>query len=203
MSDEKFGPLVAFTDIEDAVLAHYEKWMETWLSARERRKGIIPGTIARPRSYIIKQVFTALPGQEQTPLIVAVCDGFRQETYRRGDGSHLAYLRFGIAAMCMASGPNSVRSMVGHYQAAIVGIALKHRKVNDEIQLAEFNDLKIDDTDEEAVGRSMAAVRIELTYAVQNFVEEFDPPDLLPDPLPPQDDSPEVLSVHVEVEEMA
>jgi len=204
MPDQKFGPLVSFTDVEKAVLAHYKLWMHTWLSARERRLNIPVMALARPRSYIIKQTFTALPGQERTPMVICVCDGFRKETRRRGDGVHTAYLRFGIATVCMADGPNSVRDLVGHYQAATLGIALKHQKVNDYIQLDELVDLKIDDVDEEAIGRSMTACRIELTYRVNNFVEEFDPPgepeQPPPDPEEPQPDSPPVEHVYIDVE---
>lgn len=205
MADEVFGPLVAFTDIEEAILAHYKKWMDTWLSARERAKGIVPRTIHRPRSYIVKQTFTALPGEEQTPLVIVVSNGFRKESMRHGDGSHTAYMRIGVAVMCMGT---HARTLAGHYQAALVGIALKHQKVNNFIQIAEFNDLKIDDLDEEAIGRSMAAARLEMTYRVNNFAMEFDAPgtpDTPPiDPEDPQPDSPTVKEggVHINVEKL-
>lgn len=207
MSDQRFGPLLAFTDVEFAVRDHYKLWIDTWLSARERALGITPRTIARPRSFVIKQSFTALPGEERTPMIVVVSDGFRSEPHRNGDGRYRVDFRFAVAAVCMGGGEGQARMIAGHYQAALLGIAIKHSKVNDYIFASEFNDFKIDDLDEESIGRSMAAARIELTYRVNNFVEDFDPPgtpDPPEDPTQPQPDSPTVKEggVHINVEKL-
>src|SRR4051794_409057 len=94
MPDLEFGELIAFSDVEAKVLAHYKLWMHTWLCARERKLNLAINTIARPRSYIVKQTFTALPGEESTPLVIAVSDGFSEEPARRGNGDWDACLRF-------------------------------------------------------------------------------------------------------------
>jgi hypothetical protein len=201
MADENFGRLIAFTDVEDLVIGHYKLWMHTWLCARERKLSLPINTIARPRSYIVKQTFTALPGEEQTPIVIAVSDGFSGEPERRGTGVHDAYFRFGIAAMCMGSG-HSARLMCGHYQAALAGIALRNRSIDGgTVQFSDFVNLRIEDLDEEAVGRSLAAVRMEVVYKVPGFVSERPAPTLIvppPDPEDPQPDDPEVETVTVE-----
>lgn len=204
MADEKFGSLLAFSDIEDAVLAHYKLWMHTWLCARERKLSIPVNTIARPRSYIVKQTFSALPGEEQTPLVIAVCDGFAQATDRRGSGEHDAYLRFGIVTVCMGSNGAS-RKLCGHYQTAMLGIALRHRTAaGGLIALSEFVDLRIEDIDDEALGRSLSSVRLELVYKVQGFAGERPTPDHIVappiDPENPQPGDPPVESVNVTVD---
>jgi hypothetical protein len=200
MADQNFGSLVAFNDVEDKILAHYKLWMHTWLAARERSVGIPVSTISRPRSYIVKQTFTALPGEEQTPLVVAVSDGFSQEPQRRGSGDYDAYFRFGIAVVCYGN-DGSARKLCGHYQTALAGIALRHRGIdNGAIDMYEFINLRIEDIDEEAIGRSMAAVRMELVYRVTDFASErpalalIQPP---PNPDDPQPDDPPVETVVV------
>lgn len=200
MADEAFGELIAFSDVEDKVLAHYKKWMHTWLSARERKLGIVNNTITRPRSYIVKQAFTALPGQESTPLVIVVSDGFATEPARRGDGAWDAWLRFGIAVMCMGT-DGSARALCGHYQTAIVGIATRHRAIDDgSIVMNDFGNLRIEDIDEESLGRSMAAVRMEVVYRVQDFSGETPVPKIEIPPEEPHPDDPPVHTVQVAVE---
>jgi hypothetical protein len=207
MSDEKFGSLISFTDVEDDILNHFRKWMNTWLAARERKKGIVPGTINRPQSYIIKRTFNAIPGQEQTPIISLISPGFADPTERHGEnGTHHAFLRVGIAAVITAGPEGQAHSLIGHYQAALVGIAVKHRKINDQVYLVEWTDMATDDIDDEAQSRSMAAVRLELVYKVFNFASEFPVPDNIaepPDnPLEPQPDDPLVATVLTEVDKL-
>lgn len=201
MPDTEFGELIAFSDAEDKVLLHYKTWMHTWLCARERKLGMTVGTISRPRSYIVKQTFAALPGEETTPLVIAVSDGFAAEPARRGNGDWDAYLRFGIAVMCSGH-EGAARALCGHYQTAIVGIATRHRSIDDgAVQFADWGNLRIEDVDEEAVGRSLCAVRMEVIYKVPNFAGERPAPPLEPpiDPEDPQPDDPEVQDVIINV----
>lgn len=203
MPDQSFGSLTAFTDVEQKVLAHYKTWMNTWLAGRERSLEIPVGTIARPRSYLVKQTFMALPGEESTPCVIAVCDGFQEPAERRGTGKYSAYLRFGIAAMCYGN-DGSARALAGHYQVALLGIATHHRTVEDgTASMCEFRDLKIDDVDEQSLGRSMCAVRLELTYKVNDFASETPVPELLPDVESPHPDDPLVETVIIDVEKEA
>lgn len=200
MPDQDFGSLLSFHDVEQKVLAHYKLWMHTWLCARERKVNLPINTIARPRSYIVKQTFTALPGEEQTPIVIAVSNGFAAEPARHGSGDYDALLRFGIAAVCMAV-ENSTRELAGHYQAVLAGIAIRHRGIDDgSIRLEDFVDMRVEDIEEEQTGRSMSAVRLELVYKVNDFVSErpalLEPPI---DPEPPQPDDPPVETVHVDV----
>ena len=201
MPDSEFGELIGFSDVEDTVLLHYRTWMHTWLCARERKLNLRINTISRPRSYIVKQTFTALPGEESTPLVIAVSDGFASEPERRGSGDWCAYLRFGIAVMCSGGPEGSARAMCGHYQTAIVGIATRHRSLDDgAVQFEDFNNLRIEDVDEEAIGRSLCAVRMEVVYKVPNFSGESPAPLQPPDnPEDPQPDDPEVQDVLITV----
>jgi hypothetical protein len=188
----EIGPLNAFSDVEAGVLGLYRNWMHTWLLVREAQQNLAYGTIARPRSYLVKQTFTALPGEEQTPCVIAVSDGFSEQPERRGTGIYDTYFRFGIAVVCMANGAISARAMAGHYQSVIMGIALAHRTVDEDgnIKMCDFVNLRMEDIDEEVIARSMAAARLELVYCVNGFAAESPTPDYVPDdelpgPVPP------------------
>jgi hypothetical protein len=205
MADANYGPLWAFTDVEQLILAHYKLWLPQWLSARERHVGLPVGTIARPRSFIVKQTFTALPGEESTPLVIVVSNGFTGEPSRRGTGYWNAEMRVGIAVMCMGAGEGQARALCGHYQAAVLGVALKHKVVDEDgfVFLCDFSDLKIDDIEDEAMGRSICAVRLDLAYKINMFVADTDPPVLVPpDDIDPLPDDPEVETVHIDVNQV-
>jgi hypothetical protein len=93
--------------------------------------------------------------------------------------------------------------LAGHYQAALVGIAIGHRKINNQVWLSAWTDMGTDDIDEEAQGRSMAAVRLELVYQINNFASEAPVLKQVPaDPYQPQPDDPLVDSTHVEVNKL-
>jgi hypothetical protein len=203
--DANYGPLWAFTDVEELILAHYKKWLPQWLTARERKVGIFPGAISRPKSYIVKQMFTALPGEEQTPLVIVVSDGFSAEPTRRGTGVWNSGMRVGIAVMCMGADGGQARALCGHYQAALLGVALKHQAVDEAgmVHLSDFVDLKIENIDEEAVGRSLCAVRMELVYTINDFVEDMNPPDYVPDSITPDPDDSLVEEVLIDVQKEA
>lgn len=203
MPDSQFGTLYTYTDAEQDILAHYKLWMDTWLAARERNVGIVPGTIARPRSWIIKRTFTTFPGEESTPLIALISDGFADPTRRSGTGQHHASLRVGVAAVVTAAPEGQAHMLVGHYQAALVGIAIGHRQINDQVHLSAWSDMSTDDIDEESQSRTMAAVRLELVYTINNFASEFPVLTEVPDnPYDPQPDDPLVNSTHVEVNKL-
>jgi len=207
--DSKFGPLLSFADVEYRIMELYRKWMEAWIQGYERRNGLQTLTVIRPRSWITRQTFTALPGQESTPAIIVVSDGFSGATDRHGDGSHDAFFRVGVAVFVSSAEQQLTRALAGQYQAIMLGLALKHRRTADErISLAQFVDLKIDDLDDEAVSRSLAAVRLEFIYKVQGFAEEYNPPGTPVGPPPdttepgPTPDDPIVQEVIIETEVM-
>lgn len=202
MPDLAFGPLTSFNDCELALLELIDVWFHSYLAARERKVGIQPGKIVRPRSYTVKNQFTALPGEEQTPLIIVVSGGFNSSPDRHGDSTYDVYLRMGIAAVVQGPEAVATRALAGHYQAALLGLLLKNRTMMDgQMSMCELLDLNMDDIPDEDSGRSLCAVRLAFEYKVQNFAEEYDGPIVVPpDPIVPQPDDPVVLT-HDEVVE--
>lgn len=203
-TDLPFGPLASYVDIAQMVSDHFEKWMHTWLAARERKVGITPGSLARPRSYIIRHTPSALPGEERTPVICTVYDGFLEPTHRNGSGVHTAMMKFTIIAYVLGPEYEPVTQLAGHYQAAMLGIALKHKVLDGEFDasLGSFTNVSAVDLDDTETGRSMSSVRIELAYKVENFANEYggltDIPDEPLDPAP----APSVVLTHSETLEL-
>lgn len=203
MPDTKFGPLTSFNDCELALIELINEWIDSWLAGRERKVGIDPGRITRPRSMVVKQTFTTLPGEESTPCIIVVSGGFGSTPDRHGDGTYDVSLNMGVAAVVQGPEAMPARALAGHYQAALMGLLLKNQKLmNGQMKLRELVDLSLDDVPEEDTGRSLCAVRITLTYWVFGFAEEYDGPLVVPpDPLDPQLDDP-FVQTHDEVVEM-
>ena len=203
MPDVKYGPLLSFNDCELALLELIDKWVNSYLGARERKMGIPSGRIVRPRSYTVKNTFTALPGEEATPMIVVVSNGFNKDPDRHGDGTYDVYLSMDVAVVVQGPEAIAARALAGHYQAALLGLLLKNRKLMEgTMVLCELLNLTIVDLPDEDVGRSLCAVRLMFEYRVMEFVEEYDGPTVVPpDPLDPQPDDPIVLT-HSEVVEV-
>jgi hypothetical protein len=207
MPDEIFGPVHSFRDSEVALENHVKLWLDTFLARRERDRDIEPGTLARPRSYIPKQTFTALPGEDVTPAIIIVSDGFAESPNRHGDGKWDVKLRMAIVALCHGPEARLARDLAGHYQYALTNLVLKKRAFG-PCSLDEWLDLRLEDVDEDQQ-RTLCAVRIELVYVVRDFVDDAISPPAAPDdpsvppddPYPPQPDPP-IVETHSETTEV-
>ena len=192
-----FGSLVSFHDVEQALIDHITPWVPSYLGAREAKVGLPFNTIARPASWITKQTFTALPGEDNTPAVVVVSSGFSDPPKKRGDGNWDAYMRMGILGLCHGPEADFARELAGHYQAALLAICLQQRKVSDNIRMEDWEDLAVDDVDADQ-NRTLCAARLELVYFVQGFGMEFDGPTTPPvDPSTPPPADAEVETVNI------
>lgn len=201
MSDEIFGQLVSFNDIEQALIDHLSPWFDTYLAARERLIGMAPGTIARPRSYIIRQVFDALPGEEQTPLIVIVSNGTTAPPRRFGTDIWSAELGMSISMVCYAVEANQARALAGHYQAAILGFFIQKPKFWDgKAFMNSWTGFSVDDVPSDQ-SRTMCSCRLNFTVKINHYTDGiFGGPQAIPaDPYLPIDDPGRVARAETEV----
>lgn len=198
MTDTEFGPLQSFHDVEEALITHLKLWIDAWLCARERFSGLTCGSLARPKSYITKQTFMELPGEDRTPSIIVVSSGFSEKPHMHGDGTFDAYMRMAVAALVHAPETQQARNIAGHYQAAITGI-LTHKKKFGTARVHEWEGLNLEDIDEDQ-SRTLAAMRLEFTVMVENFANSKGGPITVPvSPCDPQPDGPIVLTHGEEV----
>lgn len=102
-----FGPMVASTDVDDAVLATLETWVPSYMAHFEDARGLERGFLARPKTYAsvvestefldatLPAVFIMTARTEQTPQIYA--DG----------GYSVLWL---VATSCVVRGRNAFES---------------------------------------------------------------------------------------------
>lgn len=208
MPDELFGPVNSFRDAERGLIAHIDIWADTYLARRERYVGITPGTIKRPQSYLSKQSFSALPGEESTPAVIVVSDGFSEAPHRHGNGTWDVKLRMAVAVLCHGPEGPYARDLAGHYQTALTMLLLQKRKFLN-VEFDDWVDLRMEDVDEDQQ-RTLSAVRIELVYVIRDFVQDSTAPPAAPDdphvppvdPLPPQPGPHTVQSTGVTTEDL-
>lgn len=206
MPDQVFGPLVAFSDVEYALLGHIKLWLPTFLAARERKVGVTPGQVARPRSWITKQSFTVLPGEDNTPLITVISNGTLEQPARHGDGGYDVELRAAVTAVCQGTEATIARRLAGHYQAALLDLLLKKKSfvvmTGVKARLNVWIGLALDDIDP-TVERTLASARLEFSLVVRDFANSIGGPATVPsDPLVPQPDGPTVLDTNVSSQEL-
>lgn len=203
MPDQIFGPLVSFFDIEDNLRAHLKDWLDTYLSARERKVALVPGTIARPRSWPIRQTFNVLPGEEQTPAVIIVSSGFPEKPHKHGDGHWEVEFEMAVVVLCHGTEADAARKLAGHYQAALLAICLHKPKFGTGTKLCDWNDFGVEDVEDSQV-RTLCAARLEFGVKVNNFATSVGGPSMPNPPLEPHDpqpDRPYVFKIDVRVGE--
>jgi len=189
---------MSFHDVEQALIDHMQPWVDAYLAAREAKVSLAYGAIARPASWITKQTFTALPGEENTPAVIIVADGFSDPPKKRGDGNWDAYIHVGVVGLCHGPEAKYARELAGHYQAALLSLCLQQRKVSTNIRMEDWQDLAVDDVDEDQ-SRTLCAARLEFVYFVQGFSTDTDGPVTPPvDPSTPPSGDPEVHTVVIQ-----
>lgn len=207
MPDEQFGPLIAFSDVEFGLIGHLKTWTHTFLAARERKVGVTPGQVARPRSWITKQTFTVLPGEDNLPLITVVSNGTLEQPNRHGNGGYDVELRMAVTALCQGAETTIARRLAGHYQAALLDLLLKKKTfavmTGVSAKLHSWLGMALDDVDP-TVERTLASARLEFSVVVRDFANALGSgPGTVPiDPLVPQPDLPTVQDTDVSSQEL-
>lgn len=196
MADQLFGPLLSFHDVEFALIGHTKLWLNTFLAARERKVGMTAGSVARPKSWVARQTFNLLPGDDSTPSIVVVSNGTTEEPVRHGDGGYDVEFRTAVTALCHGREATVARRLAGHYQAALLDLLLKKKKFNlfdnTSASVNRWLGIGLDDIDETQT-RTLCSARLEFVIVVRDFSESFGGPATIPvDPLVPQPDGPTV-----------
>jgi hypothetical protein len=202
MSDQVFGNLISFYDVERALLDHLKDWFPDYIAARERLNGIVPDSIARPRSHIIRQTFDALPGEEFTPMIVVVSNGTASAPHRFGDDIWSADLGMGISGVCHAASADDARALAGHYQAALLGLFLQKAKFwNGKAVVMSWTGFSVDDISTDQ-SRTLCSARLNFIVRVSHFADNLygGPKTISADPLEPVPDLGRVQRTETDVE---
>jgi len=129
MTNTAFEPLVAASDVEDAVIALLQNWLPTYVWEIERQHGQTPGQLAAPRSYLISSEAEKMP-EDQLPAIIVASPGTTDPPLADGDGVYTA--RWGIAASVMiaARGNRLALRLARLYAAAIRGALIQQQQLD-------------------------------------------------------------------------
>jgi hypothetical protein len=121
MGYEIYGPLVATVDVEAAVTATIETWIDSYLAAVEEAHGTTVGFLARPNSYAASFDYDNW-SEGQLPAVVVVCDGTSGQIERMGAGDILAQFTVNVDVIVTDTQESLARNVAALYQTAIAAI---------------------------------------------------------------------------------
>ena len=113
-----FGRILTGEQVEDAVVATLQLWMETYLAEVERQTSRPLRSLPLPRSYQVAQEFMKWP-EEIIPAVVVVSPGTDGDPVMRGDGRYEATWTVGVAIVVAAATRNDTHSLAMAYSAAV------------------------------------------------------------------------------------
>jgi hypothetical protein len=163
-----YGPLIAATDIEDAIQAVLQEWIGGYLFELERQHGLEVGALPEPRSWITSAQIEKFP-EDQTPCVVITSPGTLDEPAADGRGLYRARWRIDIATQAVAGGNRIALRLARLYTAAMRAVAVQHqdaglaRRVD---WLGESYDV-LDSADDRTVCIGVCRLRVE-AYDVTN-----------------------------------
>lgn len=130
MSDlDIFNRILDDSDVEDAVVATLQKWIDTYLTEVEDQHGETVGKYARPRSWVLASEFEKMP-EDALPAIVVVSAGLDERPSKEGRRAYRAPWLIGVAAVVSSKDHVSTRRMAYRYAAAIRATLLQKQSLD-------------------------------------------------------------------------
>jgi hypothetical protein len=205
-----FGPFVAASDVEEAVLAQLQKWQRDYLAEVERTHGLAVGSLPLPRSWTVSSEIERFP-EDQLPAVIVASPGLTDPPLADGRGLYTARWRFDVGTQVAARGNRLALRLARLYTLAWRALLLQQQ------DLAGLAPRRIDWTDERyrlldsIDDRSTCIGEIEIAVEVSDVTERnagpLEPllspePDPGPDsPLWPESATADVAVQNVPVDE--
>jgi hypothetical protein len=185
-----FGPSIGRLDVEEAVIAHLENWMPTYLGREARKRDV---AAMRPiKTYAQRTSYAKWPSQ-LLPLVLVNCPGIvKGSVVKDGEGNVSKAYRLILGVLVSADTEPHTQELLANYAAAVRDAILPHESLDG---FAEFCDLVDEDSTafpaEPGEERTRGSVGFEFAVGVRNVVNAFkgpaeplDPPDEAPPDLP-------------------
>lgn len=137
-----FGPLVAASDVELALLAHVQLWLADYLAELDRRYDDDVGTLPYPRGWVISADVEKMP-EDQTPTIIVASPGLVDPPLADGSGSYTARWRMLVAVVLSARGNRLALRLARRYALALRALLMQQQTLDGELVVR-----RIDWTDE-------------------------------------------------------
>lgn len=172
-----FERIVTPDDVEQAVVATLNLWMDDYLGEMERLKGYTANEVARPAGIITASEFAKWQ-EDQLPLIMVVSPGLDGPPIRRkGGGSYEAAWSVTVAAIVADVDLGLTRRLMSVYAGAIRASILQHKMLRSSLYpdgfasfLAwkdeSYSDIPFADT------RALDSVRVGFSVGVEDVTTE-------------------------------
>lgn len=172
MNDPVFGPLIDARDVQRAVEATLDKWIETYLAMVERLNELDPRTLPAPESYVHKDDGTLdKRPEDQTPTIVILSPGTTGEARMEGDGMYRATWVVNVAAIVESADPGYVSELAKLYNAVIRAALVQNGSLDGFAVSTRWRGERNDDLRSEA-SRSLAAGTNVFEVTVKDVVQK-------------------------------
>lgn len=117
--DSLYGRILSAVDVEQALKARVDARLGVYLDEVERQHGLAPGTVERPRAFVVTERFP----EDQLPAIIVGSPGTTDLPEPDGRGCYM--VRFEVTLTIAAAAGNGVLELVKLYAAALRALALQ------------------------------------------------------------------------------
>lgn len=114
-----YGRLIAAVDVEQALKARIDARLDAYLDEVERQHGLEPGTLQRPRAFVVAERFP----EDQLPAIVVESPGTTDLPEPDGHGRYIARFEL-VLAIHVAAGDGALE-LAKLYALALRALALQ------------------------------------------------------------------------------
>ena len=186
-----FGPLVAASDVEAAVVSQLRKWLVTYLAEIDRQQRQDVGTMPPPRSYVISSDVERMP-EDQTPAVIVVSPGLSDPPRPDGGGAFVARWQINVGAQLSARGNEHALRLARLYALALRALLVQQQAL-DGLAVRRIDWLserydELDSIDDRTVCVAVVELAIEVADVTTRHAGPLEP--LLPPEPAPGPDSP-------------
>lgn len=124
----QYGKLIGPQDVEKAIVASLNLWIDGALGEAERLYGYPPNAIQRPLGIIRRSEWAKWP-EDQVPVIVVINAGLSGQPIRRAQGTYDAVWRVGVSPIVSDQNTDDTRDLAEAYTVAVRLALLQHKKL--------------------------------------------------------------------------
>lgn len=181
-SPDVFGPLVAPSDVRDAVKATLQLWSPSYIAEIATRKDL---TLPPIEDWTVRPEYRSLP-VTSAPACMVTCGGTLGSPHREGDGNFLVH--YGVQVSVVVFGPDwePTEDLTGNYATALTAALLQNPSLGDFAQGVDWLSYRYLVVEHSST-RTLGTGQISLDVGVRNVVNAKAGPSAPTDPadLPP------------------
>jgi len=198
-----FGSLVGPWQVEQAVIAHLQKWLDTYMNETERQLGIRPRATKRPdKDWIYGGTDFESYQQDATPAVIVVCQPADSPPNLLGSEGYVQWFEAQVGCVIVnRQNEDETRKEASLYATAVMGALIQQGAVggiSSRTELVRAPRVDYPDPDERLLAVGVTVVNL----SVDPIVDErlgASAPDPHTNPPPDPGTRPEVTTTSVTV----